>query len=85
LIIDEEIFSKMFKESIDSLTNKIKAIFTRPDMESIGTLILVGGYSECEILKTTIRKTFSDKRVIIPAEAATAVVKGKTSYNLFHK
>jgi hypothetical protein len=52
-------------------------------MESINTLVLVGGYSECEILKTTIRETFGDKRVIIPEEAVTAVVKGKTSYYLF--
>ncbi|XP_060559263.1 heat shock 70 kDa protein 12A-like [Ruditapes philippinarum] len=76
LIIDEEIFSNMFEESIESLTDNIKAIFARPDMESINTLVLVGGYSECEILKTTIRETFRDKRVIIPEEAATAVVKG---------
>ena len=82
LIINQEIFCSMFKESIDSFTDSLKAIFRRPDMKNVNTLVLVGGYSECELLKTNIKETFKNKRVITPLEASTAVVKGKRFYTI---
>ncbi|XP_053373616.1 heat shock 70 kDa protein 12A-like [Mercenaria mercenaria] len=76
LIIDQDIFHEMFMKSIDSLTEHLEAICRRHDMAEVKTLILVGGYSECDVLKQSIKDTFTDKHVIIPEEASSAVVKG---------
>ncbi|XP_053373617.1 heat shock 70 kDa protein 12A-like [Mercenaria mercenaria] len=76
LIIDQNIFHKLFTESIDNLTEHLVAICRRHDMAGVNTFVLVGGYSECDVLKQSIKDIFTDKHMIIPEEASSAVAKG---------
>ena len=67
---------KLFKESCDSNVRNMKELFSEPASLGTDTIILVGGFSESEILQQAIYKSFPKKRLIIPQEAGLAVLKG---------
>ena len=45
-------------------------------VKDVGTIVLVGGFSECGLLQKTIREFFKGKKIIKPDEAGLATLKG---------
>ncbi|XP_052083291.1 heat shock 70 kDa protein 12B-like isoform X3 [Mytilus californianus] len=64
------LFSKSMVDIVGHVSNLIK------QCEGISMLLLVGGFSESEMLHHAIRKEFPDKRIIIPEDAGLSVLKG---------
>ena len=69
-------FRGFFKKTVDSIIKHIDDLFQETLVQDVGTILMVGGFSDCEILQKEVKKHFSDKKVIIPAEAGLAVLKG---------
>ena len=67
----------MFSESIKNTISNVRAVLGNTDMENVTTLIMVGGYSECQLLQKAFRDAFNpDMDIVIPEEAGLAVLKG---------
>ncbi|XP_061165028.1 heat shock 70 kDa protein 12A-like [Saccostrea echinata] len=71
-----EHFREFFKKTIDSIVKHIDELFHEELVRDVGIILMVGGFSECELVQKAIKDHFKDKRVIIPEEAGLAVVKG---------
>jgi molecular chaperone DnaK (HSP70) len=76
LEIDAELMKSFFHPTINNITRHLSQLLSRSDMRDVDTILMVGGFSECSLVQEAIRRTFHDKRVIIPAEAGMAVLKG---------
>ncbi|XP_052807091.1 heat shock 70 kDa protein 12A-like [Mya arenaria] len=82
LHVANKIFLDMFKESKEKLINHVEAQLRRTDLRNVKTIMMVGGFSESEIMQEAIKERFKDKgyEVIVPEQAGLAVVKGAVIY-----
>ena len=77
LQISPETFRDLFKPTIDSLIKLIGKLLDNPKLSDLRTIIMVGGFSECELVQDAIRdKIRSSIKLIIPEDAGLAVLKG---------
>ena len=61
-----------FKKAIDSIVKHIDENLVK----DVGTIVLVGGFSEYELLQKAVREFFKEKKIIVPYDAALATLKG---------
>lgn len=73
--IHQRLFIKFFKSTIDGVIDTLKNALKQIPCK-IDTISCVGGFSDCGLLKETLRRAFPDKEVIIPPDAVTTVMKG---------
>jgi molecular chaperone DnaK (HSP70) len=77
LHISSEAFRDLFKPTIDSLISLIGTLLDNAKLSDLRTILMVGGFSECELVQDAIRdKIGSSITLIIPEEAGLAVLKG---------
>lgn len=74
--IDSNIMKSFFKRPLEDLVEHMRDILGEVPVRGTNTFILVGGFSESEIVQDTIKAKFSNMRVIIPFDAGLAVLKG---------
>lgn len=80
LQIPVDIFRELFYQTINGIVEHIEQIYKEPRMDSADTILMVGGFSECELVHQEIKKRFSDKKVIVPDDAGLSVLKGAVIY-----
>lgn len=73
---DAEDFFTESLEAIVSHLNKLLEQENGPNVSTVSTFILVGGYAESPILVRAIKAAFPEKRIIVPKEAAWSVLSG---------
>ena len=77
LRISPEAFRDLFKPTIASLIRLIGESLDNPKLSDLRTILMVGGFSECELVQDAIRdKIGTSIKLIIPVEAGLAVLKG---------
>ncbi|XP_076071445.1 heat shock 70 kDa protein 12A-like [Mytilus galloprovincialis] len=76
LSVKPEAFRKLFKSTIDSIIKHVDKLLKHPNLSDLHHIIMVGGFSECELVQTAMRQKFPSKKIIIPDEAGLAVLRG---------
>lgn len=66
----------LFKEACENAAKHLQQLFQIDRVKDVPTILMVGGFSESPLLQSIIRTTLPDKRIIIPADAGLAVLKG---------
>ena len=67
----------MFSDSIKNTISKVREILRTIAMHNVKTILMVGGYSECQLMQKAFQDAFApDVSVIIPHEAGLAILKG---------
>ena len=76
LMIKGEICIQMFHEARQNLLRHIEKELAK--VENINTIVMVGGFSESEVMKSAVKERFKPTGldVFVPNEAGMAVVKG---------
>ncbi|KAK3593606.1 hypothetical protein CHS0354_018704 [Potamilus streckersoni] len=80
LIIDAEVMKSLFKKNIDNIVEHIQDVLGELPVRGTKILFLVGGFSESLIVQESIRRRFSNMKVIVPFDAGLAVLKGAVIY-----
>ncbi|XP_052819969.1 heat shock 70 kDa protein 12B-like [Mya arenaria] len=80
LKIDETLVQSWFKGPIDLLIQHINSLLSGQKRKRMHTVILVGGFSESPYVQQRLRKELHGARVIIPADAGLAVLKGAVMF-----
>ncbi|XP_045203759.2 heat shock 70 kDa protein 12B-like [Mercenaria mercenaria] len=65
-----------FTETCGKIVSHLNDIFNEGSVCGTDTILMVGGFSESKMLQEAIRNGFPDKKIIVPAEAGLAVLKG---------
>ncbi|VDI42555.1 Hypothetical predicted protein [Mytilus galloprovincialis] len=77
LHIKADTFRNLFKSTTDKLIKHLREIFEKPGISDLKHVIMVGGFSECELVQMAVRNEFgTERKIIIPDEAGLAVLKG---------
>lgn len=71
-----ETFRKLFQPTVDGIVNLMDEILSEKSLRDVDTVLMVGGFAECELVQKAIRNKFPKKRIIVPEEAGLAVLKG---------
>ncbi|XP_060571607.1 heat shock 70 kDa protein 12B-like isoform X1 [Ruditapes philippinarum] len=74
--IDASIVKSWFDEPIKNMIDHVLKILARPDMERVGSVLLVGGFGESKIVQEEMRRRIADKELIFPNEPSMSVLKG---------
>ena len=83
LHISPEAFRDLFEPTIASLIRLIGKLLDNPKLSDLRTILMVGGFSECELVQDAIRdKIGTSIKLIIPEEAGLAVLKGAVLFGL---
>lgn len=82
LILKPERMRMFFKEAVGKINDHIKQLLDKEQLSTVSSIILVGGFSESPIISEGIRNCFQDKRVIAPAGASSAILKGAVMYGI---
>lgn len=81
LHIKPEAFRRLFQNVIDKLLKHLDGLFKKQELTNTKHMILVGGFSECDLVQHAIINKFGKyKKIIIPDEAGLAVLKGAVRY-----
>jgi len=69
-----------FQEPIDNTIRHISGILAEPEMADVNTILLVGGFVECQLMQEAVMKAVGRRTVVIPEEAGLAVLKGAVMF-----
>ncbi|CAC5355531.1 unnamed protein product [Mytilus coruscus] len=76
LFVNPEVFRNLFKPTIDALIKHLNKLFKDPNLSDLHHIIMVGGFSECELVQTAMRNKYPNRKIIIPDEAGLVVLRG---------
>ena len=82
IICDSGLFIDMFRNPQEKVIKHLKTLFDRKELNEVNTVLLVGGFSASEIVRTAITEAMKPRRVILPNEPGLAVVKGRVKFIL---
>ncbi|KAL4230349.1 Heat shock 70 kDa protein 12A [Mactra antiquata] len=74
--IDAQIFKDFFKPCIDKIVEHINNLLKSPEVQGTNIFLMVGGFSESEMIQDAIMTALPRGKVIIPAESGLTVLKG---------
>lgn len=80
LRIDVQLARDMFQEPIVRLCKHIKELLDTPTLCEVGTILMVGGFSECELVQDAVIENFPKKTIIFPFNSGLAVLNGAVLY-----
>ena len=82
IIIKHERAKALFTPVVDEIVAHTKNLLKHPKLKKMRYILMVGGFSECLILQTEIRKHFHENgcKVLVPSEAQLAIIKGAVLY-----
>nr|XP_034300194.1 heat shock 70 kDa protein 12A [Crassostrea gigas] len=77
LVWDNNFFRGFFKKTIDGIVKHIDELYQESEVKDVKIIVMVGGFSECELVQDAIKKHFGGKsNIIVPEDAGLAVLKG---------
>ena len=74
LIIKKTKAKSLFDFGVNKTVEQMKDVLQK--VHGVGTILLVGGFGQCDVLKETVKNVFKDKNIVTPFEAQLAVLKG---------
>ncbi|XP_052780257.1 heat shock 70 kDa protein 12B-like [Mya arenaria] len=80
LRVEPGIVRTWFDGPINNLVNHVKSLLKEPKLRAVQTVVLVGGFGESTYVQERLRDELPDKRLIVPADAGLAVLKGAVRF-----
>jgi hypothetical protein len=82
LRFDPEIMKQFFKQTTDSIIAHVKDMLVKSNRQGgvIGTILMVGGFSDSQLLYKRVKSEFPKLNVICPSDAVAAVLKGAVMF-----
>ena len=78
--LDAELARDMFTEPIVRLCKHMQDLLDTPVLKYVTTLLLVGGFSECELVQDALTQYFPNKTLVFPFNSGLAVLNGAVLY-----
>ncbi|KAL3857488.1 hypothetical protein ACJMK2_012156 [Sinanodonta woodiana] len=66
----------MVEEAVQKVTNHLKKIMQKSELQDVKKIVLVGGFSESPFVAPEIRKELNNKQIFVPINPTYAVLKG---------
>ncbi|CAG2184479.1 unnamed protein product [Mytilus edulis] len=74
-------FRDLFKPTIEALVEHLETMFRQAELRDLKTIVMVGGFSECELVQHKVMERFGRNiTIIISEKAGPAISKGAVLY-----
>ncbi|XP_060578574.1 heat shock 70 kDa protein 12B-like [Ruditapes philippinarum] len=80
LRVDVSVVKQWFETPINSVIEHVQHILAKQNMQTVETVLLVGGFGECKLVQDLIQRELKSKKIIIPEEAGLVVLKGAVRF-----
>ena len=80
LRFESGLMKNLFRNSIEKTVNHVRTLMKERNVRDIKAILMVGGFSESPMLQDAIKQSIRNVKVIIPKEAASAVLRGAVCY-----
>lgn len=74
--LNADIVKGFFSKAINYIVEHIEQLLLCPGVSNADHILMVGGFSESPMLQNAVKTAFHTKKVIVPDDAAFAVLKG---------
>lgn len=74
VVLSSSTVSEIFKKCLEQVCTHLEKVLNREENAGIKTMLLVGGYSACEMLKNEIKTSFPNFRIICPVDSPDTIV-----------
>ena len=81
LCLGVSVMTKQFEPVLEAMKDHLDVLLSQPKLSKVRVMLLVGGFAESPILQQKIMEKFNSRcRVIVPRDAAKAVVQGAVMF-----
>ncbi|KAK3100458.1 hypothetical protein FSP39_020422 [Pinctada imbricata] len=80
LIISADTFEGFFTESVNNIMTYVRNILDSSKVDGVGSMLVVGGYSESPLITRALKTNFSNLKVVVPTNSSLAVLSGAVIY-----
>ena len=80
LNITMEMLGELHHPIVTRIAEHIKVLLSKPSLQDVKTMFLVGGFSEAQFLRREISRRFPDKRLLIPHDPELAIIHGAVEF-----
>lgn len=80
IAIDFPTFETFFQPACDEIVRHVKKLLQSSTVKDVEMILMVGGFSESDILQDVIRRGFPNCQVIVPKEAGLTILRGAVSF-----
>lgn len=80
MLMSRELFKTFFDECCDLTVEEIRDVLEHPRCKSSKAIMMVGGFSECDLLRKAVKDAFPNLEVFVPVEGGLSVLKGAVIY-----
>lgn len=80
LNITMETLGDLHRPIVTKIAEHVKRLLSKPSLQDVKTMFLVGGFSEAQFLRKQISRCFSDKRILIPQDPELAIIRGAVEF-----
>ena len=83
--IASDLFMTFFKNTVDKIIQHMTDLLESPKVQGTQTILMIGEFSESNVLQNAVQKAFPQCVVIIPEEAKCAAIRGAVIYGHTYK
>ena len=76
LSVSADIFKGFFDDTVSKILSHVQSVLASPTCRGVSTILMVGGFSESEMVSERVRKTFPQIEVIVPYGCGLSVLQG---------
>lgn len=81
LCLSPRVMMKQFEPVLEAMKDHLAVLLSKPRLSKVKVMLLVGGFADSPVLQQEIKDMFINRcRVIIPRDAAKAVVQGAVMF-----
>ena len=81
LCLSPRVMKKQFEPVLEAMKEHLAVLLSKPELSRVKVMLLVGGFAESPLLQQEIKNEFAHRcRVIVPRDAAKAVVQGAVMF-----
>ena len=84
LVLPMALLFTFFSPVLDKIMEEVNSLVTKPELENLDYLLMVGGFAESDVLRHEVKQVTKklDIRLVVPKHAAQVVQKGAVEYGL---
>ena len=77
---DSTLMKGLFDASVDKTISHVMSILDDKNARDIGTILMVGGFSESPMLQHAVKKELPHVKLIVPREASSSILRGAVAF-----
>ncbi|XP_060585137.1 heat shock 70 kDa protein 12A-like [Ruditapes philippinarum] len=80
LKLSKVVFFYMFGQTLQRTVDHVKFLFRETTIREVDIILMVGGFSESQLLQQALKEAFPNKEIVVPFNPSSCVLRGALMY-----